>query len=181
MTMMEYRLLREAELVPELLVDFQRHQEITHCWCKVDGQWVVRPAARTIENWDEKQRDFICGCLRNILSEGGMVAGAFTAGALKGILSVESAPLGSRNQYLEVSFLQVSREMRGNGIGRTLLSMAKAFAAEKGAEKLYISSQPSVETQAFYKAMGCVEAEEYSVPHVEREPDACQIECMLWF
>ncbi|MCI8896985.1 MAG: hypothetical protein HFI61_04170, partial [Lachnospiraceae bacterium] len=34
----------------------------------------------------------------------------------------------------------------------------------------------AVETQAFYRAMGCVEAQEYNKEHVEKEPYDCQLE-----
>ena len=57
--------------------------------------------------------------------------------------------------------------------------MAKNYARERGAEKLYISAHSAVETQAFYRAMGCVEAEEYQPAHVEQEPYDCQLECAL--
>lgn len=36
-----------------------------------------------------------------------------------------------------------------------------------------------VESQAFYKAMGCREAEEYNKEHVEIEPCDCQLEFVL--
>lgn len=32
---------------------------------------------------------------------------------------------------------------------------------------------------AFYRAMGCVEAEVYNRQHVEKEPYDCQLECKL--
>ncbi len=176
-TTIDYRFLTAEEISPTLLARFQRRQEVTHCWRKEDGLWVIRPAERTIGDWGEKEQDFICWCLSNTLASGGMVAGAFVDGKLKGILSVEPALFGSRKQYLEIPFLQVSREMRGRGIGRELFAMAKTFAADKGAEKLYISSNPAVETQAFYRAMGCVEAEEYSEAHVRQGPLDCQMEC----
>lgn len=37
----------------------------------------------------------------------------------------------------------------------------KTANGEKKAEKLYISAHSAVESQAFYKAIGCREAEEY--------------------
>ena len=49
----------------------------------------------------------------------------------------------------------------------------------RGAKKLYISAHSAVETQAFYRAMGCVEAQEYNQKHVEAEPYDCQMECSL--
>ncbi len=177
--MMEYRNITSGELVPALFEGFRRYQVITHCWSKENGQWRLVPEPRTIENWDQSQREFICHCLEEILASGGMVAGAFETGQLVGIVSVEAEPLGSRNQYLAVAFLHVSQQLRGSGIGRTLFSMAKKFAAERGVEKLYISSQPSEETQAFYRAVGCVEAEEYNADYIVHNPKECQLECWI--
>ena len=53
------------------------------------------------------------------------------------------------------------------------------WAKQKGAKKLYISAHSAVESQAFYKSMGCVEAEVYNKKHVEDEPYDCQLECDL--
>lgn len=33
--------------------------------------------------------------------------------------------------------------------------------------------------QAFYRALGCVEAQVYNKEHVEKEPYDCQMECVL--
>ncbi len=174
-----YRAVLAEELTDDLFAGFRRRQEVTDCWRKENGQWVIRPLPRLIEDWGEKEHAFICWCLKNTLAQGGVVYGAFVQGKLKGIIAVEALPMGSRGQYREIPFLQVSRDFRGQGIGRQLFSLAKVWAKEQGAQMLYISSQPSVETQAFYKTMGCVEAEEYSPEHVQRSPDDCQIQCSL--
>ncbi len=174
----EYRELTPEDLTPDLFRHFNRHQEVTQVWRKIDGQWVIVPDAFT-ENWGEKEYEFLCWCLKVTLEEGGRVLGSFCEGKLKGLTSVAFAPLGSRGQYREMSCLHVSEELRGQGMGRDLFTYAKAFVRELGGEKLYISSHPCVESQAFYKAMGCVEAEEYSAEHVRRGPFDCQIECVL--
>ncbi len=178
-TAVEYRNVKPEELTPALFAGFQRRQEVSRVWRKTEGSWAICQAPRVIENWDEAQTEFICWCLRGTLDGGGMAAGAFLDGKLKGIVAVNAEPLGSRGQYREVPFLQVSRECRSQGIGRSLFGMAKGFARALGGEKLYLSSQPAVESQAFYKAMGCVEAEEYSPVHVEQNPNDCQIECRV--
>ena len=41
------------------------------------------------------------------------------------------------------------------------------------------AAHSAVESQAFYKAMGCVEAQVYHPGHVEAEPYDCQLECAL--
>ncbi len=174
-----YRPILSEELTVELFRNFRRHQEVTQCWRKENGQWVIRPVSFT-EDWGEKEFDFVCHCLKNTIATGGQVWGAFHRGNLRGIVSVECAPMGSRGQYREMTCLHVTEGLRGQGIGRELFARAKEAARELGGEKLYISSHSSVESQAFYKAMGCVEAEEYSAIHVEREPFDCQIECKLW-
>ena len=46
-------------------------------------------------------------------------------------------------------------------------------------KKLYISAHSAVESQAFYKKMGCVEAEEYDPAHTAAEPCDCQLEYLL--
>lgn len=53
------------------------------------------------------------------------------------------------------------------------------IAKENGAKKLYISSHSAIESQNFYKSLGCVEAKEYNKAHVENEPCDCQLEFVL--
>lgn len=86
---------------------------------------------------------------------------------------------GAKEKYLDLTSLHVSEDMRGKGIGKILFLEAGAWAKEHGAKKLYISAHSAVETQAFYKAMGCVEAQEYHQQHVEAEPFDCQLEFSL--
>lgn len=73
----------------------------------------------------------------------------------------------------------MSEDIRGKGIGKVLFCAAKNWAKAKGAKKLYISAHSAVETQAFYKSMGCVDAQEYQQNHVAQEPYDRQLECVL--
>ena len=98
---------------------------------------------------------------------------------MKGFASVEAALFGGEQGYLDLSSIHVSEDMRGMGIGRALFLAAKEWAAGRGAKKLYISAHSAVESQAFYRTMGCVEAREYQQKHVEAEPYDCQLECVL--
>lgn len=174
----EYRRIRPEELDRGLFRDFVRRQEVNRCWRKVDGKWCIKEAP-FIDDWSEEDYAVLVECLQHTLATGGLVYGAWYRKTLKGFASVEAAPIGSKKQYLDLSCIHVSQEMRGAKIGRTLLDKAAEWAREKGAEKLYISAHSAVETQAFYRAMGCVEAEEYMVQHVEREPFDCQMELAL--
>lgn len=62
---------------------------------------------------------------------------------------------------------------------RQLFSRVGEWAREQGAEALYISAHSSVESQAFYRAMGCRLAQEVQSFHVQEEPFDVQMECPL--
>lgn len=176
--MIQYRRLKEDEISRALFSGFIRRQTVTDCWRKIDGEWVVRPDT-FVDDWKEEEYEFLVTCLRQTVASGGFVYAAFCQGVLKGFVSVEPGIFGGEQRYLDLSSIHVSEDMRGSGIGRALFLAAREWAAEQGAEKLYISAHSAVETQAFYRAMGCVEAQVYQKEHVEKEPYDCQLECVL--
>lgn len=174
--MIQYRRLSEAELCRELFKDFVRRQEVTKCWRKEEGRWVVRDAP-FIDDWTEADYQVLVSCLRRTATKGGLVYGAFRDGSLKGFVSVEPELFGGEERYLDLSSLHVSQDMRREGMGTKLFLAAREWAREQGAGKLYISAHSAVESQAFYRRMGCVEAKVYNQEHVSREPYDCQLEC----
>lgn len=176
--MLEYRTLQEHEIERELFRQFQRHQVVTKCYRKENGQWVIRDAP-FIDDWSEADYAVLVSCLKHTVCTGGLVLGAFADGVLKGFVSVESTLFGGSQNYLDLTSLHVSEDMRKKGIGAALFLAAKAWAKEHGAKKLYISAHSAVESQAFYHKMGCAEAEQYNHAHVEKEPFDCQLECTL--
>lgn len=157
---------------------FERRQDVNLCLRKEDGVWVVR-SDPFCDDWNEADRKQMADHLRRTLTDGGFVLGAFRDGTLKGFVSVERAPIGSEGQYRDLSQLYVSAEWRGRGVGRTLFCRAADWARAQGGAKLYISAHSAVETQAFYRAMGCREAQEYDPAHVAAEPFDCQMEYVL--
>lgn len=176
--MILYRNLLEQEINRELFASFIRRQVVVKCVRKNGDGWTVKDDPFT-DDWSEKDYVTLVSCLKNTVSSGGFVYAAFADGALKGFVSVEPELFGEENRYLDLSSLHVSEDMRRNGIGRALFHAAKEWATQKGASKLYISAHSAVESQAFYKAMGCVEASLYNQKHVDAEPYDCQLECPL--
>ncbi len=176
--MMQYREISADEMNRELFQNFIRRQVVTKCWRKEDGEWKIKDVP-FIDDWTEEDYATLVSCLKNTILTGGFVYGAFSEEKLKGFVSVESTLFGGEQRYLDLSSIHVSEDMRGCGIGKVLFLSAKDWAKEKGAKKMYISSHSSIESQAFYKAMGCVEAEVYCQKHVEEEPCDCQLECRL--
>lgn len=176
--MLIYRRLNADEISRELFKDFIRHQVVTKCWRREGGKWLVKEAP-FIDDWTEKDYGFLVSCLKNTVMAGGFVNAAFYHGALKGFVSVEPEFFGGEGEYLDLSALHVSEDMRRTGMGAALFLSAKDWARARGAGKLYISAHSAVESQAFYRRMGCVEAQFYHREHVEREPYDCQLECRL--
>ena len=175
---MKYKELQPEMINRELFAHFKRHQLVTQCWRKVGDQWCIKDIAFT-DDWNEENYTTLITCLRSTVGGGGVVFGAFLDGCLKGFSSVEANLFGINEEYLDLTSLHVSEELRGNGIGKELFRLSKEWAKKHGAQKLYISAHSSVETQAFYRAMGCVEAMEYNESHVAAEPCDCQLECSL--
>lgn len=173
-----YRNVAYEELAVELFAHFQRHQVVTKCWRKRDEDWEIQDAP-FVDDWGLDEYKILIDCLKNTLATGGLVYGAFKEGKLKGFISVEAEFFGKKKEYLDLSAIHVSEDLRGHGIGKKLFAEAKRWAKQKGAGKLYISAHPAVESQAFYRSLGCTWAEECNAAHVEKEPFDCQLECIL--
>lgn len=176
--MLNYRELNAAEITKALFSRFIRRQEVTDVWRRENGEWVIK-SEPFIDDWSAEDYDFLVKCLKHTVSSGGFVYGAFADGVLKGFVSVEVELFGGENRYLDFSSIHVSEDMRGEGIGRVLFGAACEWAKAHGARKLYISSHSAVETQSFYKSMGCTKAALYNKEHVEKEPFDVQLEKML--
>lgn len=176
--MIQYKELCAEEIDRALFKNFIRHQNVTDCWRKDGAEWVIK-SAPFVDDWSEADYQILIACLKNTVLTGGFVYAAFCDGILKGFVSVESGLFGGEQKYLDLTSIHVSEDMRGKGIGKSLFASAKEWAKEHGAGKLYISAHSAVESQAFYRAMGCVEAQVYNLRHVEEEPYDCQLECKI--
>ena len=75
-----------------------------------------------------------------------------------------------------ITNIAVIKDERGQGIGRRLFSAICDAARAAGADKLYISAHSSKESQAAYRALGCVPAEEADPVRMEKEPCDVQME-----
>lgn len=175
---MKYIKIEAESINREMFDNFQRHQTVTKCWRKIAGEWCIKEVIFT-DDWTEEEYAELVACLKNTAATGGMVLGAFSDEGLKGFVSVEPDLFGKNKEYLDLSSIHVSEDMRGKGIGKELFKQTKEWAKEHGGQKLYISAHSSVESQAFYHTMGCVEAQEYNKEHVEKEPCDCQLECRV--
>lgn len=175
---MIYRILQEPEINRHLFYGFIRRQKVDLCWRRSKDQWIIKSDPFT-DDWDETDYSSLIASLKETVLLGGAVFGAFENEQLTGFASVPPQRLGSCAQYLSLENLFVSEPFRGNGVGTRLFLLCADWAREHGGKRLYISAHSAVETQAFYRGLGCIEAQEYSRKHVEKEPFDCQLEYPL--
>ena len=153
---------------------FIRHQEVTESWRCVDGMWILVPTVFVID-WDLSVRRWKAGEIIKSIGKGALAFGAFVGDTMVGFAALGER-LGSRKQYMELWNFHVSKPWRCQGIGRQLFEAACDAARQNGAEKLYISAQSSRESQAAYRALGCVYAKEIDPIRAAEKPCDVQLE-----
>lgn len=170
--------LNEDNFNMQSLDSFIRHQVVSECWRNVDGQWKLLPIS-FVEEWGlDKCREEAAAIANNL--HGDMIDyGAFKGAHLLGYITVGTEKIGTEKQYIQLVTFQVSEPFRGMGVGRKLFEKAIETAREYGAKKLYISAHSSKESQAAYKALGCVHAVEIIPWIAEEEPCDVQLEYSL--
>ena len=157
---------------------FVRHQTVTECWRKTDGDWKLVPILFE-ENWSLEQYRKIAEDVRLHMNLDQTGFGAFIGQRIVGFATVSHHIFGAKASYAELVCFQVSEEYRRQGIGRKLFSMACEEARRLGADKLYISAHSSKESQAAYRALGCSYAEETNEGLAAAEPFDVQMEYRL--
>lgn len=176
--MIRYEQLTINNFNENALDTFERHQQVTQCWRKVDGMWKLLPIA-FVEEWNLEKRRSNARSIAANLGERLVGFGVFENDRVVGYITLGTSRFGSRRQYVQLVEFQVSEPWRGKKIGRRLFSLACKAAGEMQAEKLYISAHSSKESQAAYRALGCVEAQEIDRKLAEEEPCDVQMEYRL--
>ena len=153
------------DLHTHMMDDFDRHQEITHIQRK-NGR-VKKLRKPRMEDWPAEGKT---GFVRNFIYHvyvrqffGGepKVFAAFRDGQVVGFAywrCIENHKLkrGKGKNFAILDRLFISQESRRMGLGRQLFELCAEAARVEGAPMLYISTEPAVETQAFYRSVGFV-------------------------
>lgn len=170
--------LSERNFTESSLDGFIRRQEVTECWRRTENGLELIPMVFT-EDWDE---NLLCAVAARMLSNirrGFIGIGAFDGGKLIGWTFFGNELIGSRKNYIELHMFHVSQPYRNHGIGRRLFEASLPIVRKTGAERVFISSHSAKESQAAYRALGCVPAQEYFPHAAEEEPLDIQLEYLL--
>ncbi len=178
--MIEYRIINKKMLNDNLLEHFNRTQFTNRVYYINDVGELDVKVDLFDEFWDNPRKKEIVAILRYLNDDtNGVVIGAYSDNKVKGFAAINGELVGSKEQYLNLSFLHVSSELRGQGIGKRLISEAAKQAKMLNAKKLYIGANPSVETIEFYFNVGCVLAEEIVKEVYNHEPRDLQLEYVI--
>ncbi|MCB2296171.1 GNAT family N-acetyltransferase [Clostridium tagluense] len=151
-------------------------QLIEKAWRNVDGHYELLAINYMENDWPdgyETYRDE----LKNTITSGGVAFGAFNQkNCLVGFVTINHDFFGETARYLLFESMFVSRLYRGYGIGKKLFKHCAAKAYEWGADKLYLCAASSEDTIAFYKSVGCVNAEEINKALFDKDHRDIQLE-----
>ncbi len=173
-----YQRLNGANFTGHSLDDFVRHQTVTECWRKIEGDWELVPNVYE-ENWSLEQCRKIAEDVVHHIDLDQTGFGAFDGRRIIGFATISHRLFGAAARYVQLVCFQISEEYRCQGIGRKLFSMACEEARRLGADKMYISAHSSKESQAAYRALGCTPAEEVNAELAAAEPFDVQMEYRL--
>jgi GNAT superfamily N-acetyltransferase len=176
-TGMLIRNLSRNELGQIWQIDRREVIEAVYYW--VGGQLVLQPEHYDMQGWPPGEAEKYTPILLESFDRGGVFFGAFEDGDLVGVAVLESQFIGQPRDQLQLSFLHVSRDYRGRGLGKRLFELVKARAREMGARRLYISATPSEHTVNFYQSLGCTLAPIPDPVLFAREPEDIHLECHL--
>ena len=174
----QIKFLALNDLHTNFLNHFNRYQKTTHVFY-IESSELKSKDDFFEEIWNATKKREITQTLRECLLSGGAVVGAYIENQLVGFANIENSFFGTKKEYIELPFIHVSFEHRKHGIGRKLFHKCCERAKQMGAKKLYIAAHPSIETQKFYRNVGCTLAKEINKDILNKEPLDIQLEKIL--
>ncbi|ANX14315.1 hypothetical protein ABE41_020055 [Fictibacillus arsenicus] len=172
------KVLSLNDLHDTFLSEFNRYQVTNQVLYMENHQYKLK-YDHFIDDWDDNKKAQVIHDLRICIDQGGRAIGAFDVSGLAGFANIDGCLFGTKTEYAELPYIHISSERRGCGIGKILFEKCCEEAKKLGARKLYIAAHPSVESQGFYKAMGCDGAVEINEKILSREPLDIQLEKIL--
>ncbi len=173
----EYRELKFDEL--DRIRGIDRSEEVDSVYLFRSGALVEKEVSHRIDGFPGEEIEAVIRRQKRLLANGGWVYGAFDAGKLAGVASLENRFRGRSHRYCKMDILFVSRGYRNRGIAARLLGMCVATARGIGAERLYISATESKNNVDFYVKRGARPVEELDAELFRAEPEGIHLELVI--
>ncbi|HSB01714.1 MAG TPA: GNAT family N-acetyltransferase [Anaerolineales bacterium] len=174
---MNIRLLQRDEI--PLIWQIDRREIIENIYYLREGKLVLEPEHYDMQGWPPGEAEQYTPILLDCYDHGGFFWGAFEKDELAGVSVLESKFIGSGQDTLQLKFLHVNRDCRGQGLGTQLFKIAVEKAQTLGAKKLYISATPSEKTVNYYMRLGSVLATEIDAALFALEPEDIHLEYVI--
>ena len=174
---LEFRELKRAKIDRIWTID--RREHIANSYRLVDGALRLEALDVDVPGWHPDNVAKTTPLLYEMFDRGARFFASFDGEQLAGVSVLDTVPRGERGDLLQLGFLHVGRDYRGQGLGSRLLEQAHAAARELGARGLYISATPSENTIRFYQRCG---ATVLTVPDPELfalEPEDIHLVCLV--
>ena len=136
------------------LPEIDRSEEADQLYVVRDHQLVLLDEGFTHPGWDQAYYDVRLPRLYTSYDHEGSGWSILTDDRLVGISVLDGRWIGPARDTLDLTFFHVSRELRGQGVGRKLWDLSLNLARSRGAKHLYVSSSDSRNTVDFYLARG---------------------------
>ncbi len=173
---MMFKIMKKHQINKHFLDDFVRDQVTTRVKCMNQGS-LHEIKSEFTDVWDQPKKERISNWFKEVVNENkGTVIGVFDRQKLIGF-SCTILPIF--NDYIDLQYIHLSKDYRGQGIGKELFYITALEAKKYGAKKLYISAHPAIETQGFYMQSGCKQAEYINEEILAEEPYDIQLEFRL--
>ena len=156
-----------------------RSERIEAIYYHQDNKLILEEEFYEMKGFPPGELDKLIERLILLCRDGGCIIGAFDRSEIVGMTAVENILRGEHRNRLKLDILFVSAKCRNQGVGRTLVELAKDKAREMGAEQLYISATPSKNTVDFYLNLGCRITERPDLELFELEPEDIHLELDL--
>jgi len=164
--MITYRKIVKKDL--EGIAEIDRSEDLDYEYVFKDGMILLGSEMSVYPNWNEEQIKEIRRRIENILTEDGIVYGAYDENILVGLVSL-SKKMVSHNR-VQLATLHVDKKHRGIGIGGMLFDLIVSDAKTLGVTGMYISASRRKSTVDFYLHKGCVLAKNIDEALFKDEP-----------
>jgi predicted N-acetyltransferase YhbS len=171
---MEFRPLRRDEI--ELIWTIDRREFIAGSYRVQAGELVLMPVEIDVPGWPADTL-LMTPLLYECHDRGGQFFAAFEGDQMAGLAVLDTVWRGERHDLLQLEFMHVGRDHRGNGLGTRLFEQARAAARSCGAVGMYISATPSENTVHFYQGRGAMLISTPDLELFAKEPEDIHLEC----
>jgi GNAT superfamily N-acetyltransferase len=151
-----WRPLERADIAR--LPEIDRSESVAQRYVLRDGALVLVDHPEEVPRWSQAYYDARLPRLYASVDNDGcgwsVFEGDTDASRLIAISVLDGRWIGEGRDMLDLTFIHVTRDRRGTGIGRPLFDRTVALARDRGAKRLYVSASSSRKTVDFYLRRG---------------------------